>query len=100
MQRCAVCKPQCAPMRLIECYVDELAFNGRNACSRVHSAKMVVALRSILMNSLLDRKVVGGDPDKDVAVLQLLDISPEKMRELKPVQLGISSTLMVGQRCV
>jgi S1-C subfamily serine protease len=43
--------------------------------------------------------VVGGDPDKDVAVLQLLDISPEKMRELKPVQLGISSTLMVGQRC-
>ena len=44
-------------------------------------------------------QVVGGDPDKDVAVLQLLDISPDKMRELKPVQLGISSTLMVGQRC-
>ena len=42
--------------------------------------------------------MVGGDPDKDVAVLQLLDISPGKMRELKPVQLGTSSTLMVGQR--
>ncbi len=42
--------------------------------------------------------MVGGDPDKDVAVLQLLDIPPEKMRELKPVRLGSSSTLMVGQR--
>lgn len=43
-------------------------------------------------------QVVGGDPDKDVAVLQLLDIPPEKQRELKPVSLGVSSTLMVGQR--
>ena len=42
---------------------------------------------------------MGGDPDKDVAVLQLLDMPPEKMRELKPVSLGVSSTLMVGQRC-
>ena len=43
-------------------------------------------------------QVVGGDPDKDVAVLQLLDMPPEKARELKPVQLGTSSTLLVGQR--
>jgi S1-C subfamily serine protease len=53
---------------------------------------------TLLDQSVYNAKVVGGDPDKDVAVLQLLDISPEKMRELKPVQLGVSSTLMVGQR--
>lgn len=43
-------------------------------------------------------QVVGGDADKDVAVLQLLDMPPEKMKELKPVDLGTSSTLLVGQR--
>ena len=43
-------------------------------------------------------QVVGGDPDKDVAVLQLLDMPADKMQDLKPVTLGTSSTLMVGQR--
>ncbi len=33
-----------------------------------------------------------------MAVLQLVDVPPEKLRELKPVQLGTSSTLLVGQR--
>lgn len=42
--------------------------------------------------------MVGGDADKDVAVLQLLDMPPAKMKELKPVTLGTSSTLLVGQR--
>ena len=36
--------------------------------------------------------------DKDVAVLKLLDVPAEKLRELKPVTLGTSSTLLVGQR--
>jgi S1-C subfamily serine protease len=53
---------------------------------------------TMLDQSVYNAKVVGGDQDKDVAVLQLLDMPPEKMRELKPVRLGTSSTLMVGQR--
>ncbi len=39
-----------------------------------------------------------GRADKDVAVLQLLDVPAEKLRELKAVTLGTSSTLLVGQR--
>ena len=42
-------------------------------------------------------QVIGGDPDKDVAVLEL-QAPPEKLAELKPVALGSSANLMVGQR--
>jgi hypothetical protein len=42
-------------------------------------------------------QVIGGDPDKDVAVLQL-QMPPDKMRELKPIQLGTSANLQVGQK--
>lgn len=43
-------------------------------------------------------RVVGADPDKDVAVLQLVDMPAEKVAELKPVELGRSSSLLVGQK--
>lgn len=42
-------------------------------------------------------QVVGGDPDKDVAVLQL-DAPPEKLAELKPISVGTSANLQVGQK--
>lgn len=42
-------------------------------------------------------QLVGADPDKDTAVLQL-DISPDKARQLKPVTLGASQGLFVGQK--
>ena len=44
-----------------------------------------------------DAQVIGGDPDKDVAVLEL-QAPPEKLAELKPVAVGSSANLMVGQR--
>eukprot|EP00873_Tetraselmis_striata_P000750 jgi/Tetstr1/421014/TSEL_001097.t1 len=43
-------------------------------------------------------KVVGADPDKDVAVLEIV-LSPEdKQPELKPITLGTSADLVVGQK--
>ncbi|EFJ51020.1 trypsin family [Volvox carteri f. nagariensis] len=41
---------------------------------------------------------VGGDADKDVAVLQLQGLPSEKLRHLQPVTLGSSAGLLVGQR--
>eukprot|EP00803_Ostreobium_quekettii_P005014 evm.model.scf_4818.1 EVM.evm.TU.scf_4818.1 scf_4818:151-3522(+) len=50
----------------------------------------------------LDQKVytasiVGGDPDKDIAVLRL-DSPPDVARKLKPTTLGTSANLLVGQK--
>ena len=42
-------------------------------------------------------QVIGGDPDKDIAVLQL-KCPPEKLAELKAVELGTSANLLVGQK--
>ena len=41
--------------------------------------------------------MIGGDPDKDVAVLQL-QCPEEKFQELKPITLGTSANLLVGQK--
>ena len=41
--------------------------------------------------------MIGGDPDKDVAVLEL-QMPADKMADLKPVQLGSSANLQVGQK--
>lgn len=41
--------------------------------------------------------MVGGDPTKDIAVLKL-DAPPEILRDLKPIVLGHSSNLLVGQK--
>ena len=40
---------------------------------------------------------IGGDPDKDIAVLQLL-APEEKLAELKPISIGSSTNLQVGQK--
>ncbi len=42
-------------------------------------------------------KVVGADPDKDIAVLQL-QLPADKAAALQPVILGSSSNLLVGQK--
>lgn len=42
-------------------------------------------------------KLVGADPDKDTAVLKL-EIPADKAKELKPVALGNSANLYVGQK--
>jgi S1-C subfamily serine protease len=42
-------------------------------------------------------QLIGGDPDKDIAVLQL-QCPEEKWKELKPVELGTSANLLVGQK--
>lgn len=53
--------------------------------------------RSQLIRAVLQKQVIGGDPDKDVAVLQL-QCPPEKLKDLKPVELGTSANLLVGQK--
>lgn len=42
-------------------------------------------------------QVIGGDPDKDIAVLQL-QAPEEKLAELKPISIGTSTNLQVGQK--
>ena len=42
-------------------------------------------------------QLTGGDPDKDIAVLQL-ECETSKIEELKPISLGQSSNLLVGQK--
>ncbi len=42
-------------------------------------------------------QLIGGDPDKDIAVLQL-ECETSKIEELKPITLGQSSNLLVGQK--
>lgn len=43
-------------------------------------------------------QVVGRDAERDVAVLQLHELSAQARGELRPLALGSSSRLMVGQR--
>ncbi|KAI8466722.1 MAG: trypsin-like cysteine/serine peptidase domain-containing protein [Monoraphidium minutum] len=43
-------------------------------------------------------KVIGRDREKDVAVLQLLDVPRPKAALLRPVTIGSSSDLLVGQK--
>ncbi|KAK9868536.1 hypothetical protein WJX84_011911 [Apatococcus fuscideae] len=52
---------------------------------------------ALIDQSVFPAKFIGGDPDKDVAVLQLL-CPEEKMKDLKSISLGNSSNLLVGQK--
>lgn len=52
---------------------------------------------SLIDQSTYPAKMIGGDPSKDVAVLQL-QAPPEVLAELKPVIVGQSSGLAVGQK--
>ena len=46
----------------------------------------------------VDAKVIGSSPEKDVAVLRLVVPPGGKLPPLRPLALGSSSHLMVGQR--
>ena len=62
-----------------------------------HVIRGASALRVALIDqSVYPARVLGGDPSKDVAVLQL-EAPPEVLRELKPVRVGHSDGLFVGQ---
>jgi S1-C subfamily serine protease len=52
---------------------------------------------ALIDQSVYPAKIIGGDASKDIAVLQLV-APPEVLRNLKPVSLGQSSTLFVGQK--
>lgn len=52
---------------------------------------------TLLDQSTYTARVVGADPDKDVAVLQL-EMPADKAAQLQPVSVGASSGLMVGQK--
>ena len=52
---------------------------------------------ALIDSSVWSARFIAGDPDKDVAVLQLL-APPEVVRALKPVTLGSSAGLQVGQK--
>ena len=52
---------------------------------------------ALIDSSVWSAKFIAGDPDKDVAVLQLL-APAEVLRALKPVTLGSSAGLQVGQK--
>lgn len=47
--------------------------------------------------SIVLSQFIGGDPDKDVAVLQL-QCPEEKQKELVPITVGTSANLLVGQK--
>ncbi|DBA95291.1 TPA: Protease Do-like 1, chloroplastic, variant 2 [Trebouxia sp. C0006] len=52
---------------------------------------------ALIDQSVWSAKLIGGDPDKDIAVLQL-ECETSKIEELKPISLGQSSNLLVGQK--
>jgi hypothetical protein len=49
------------------------------------------------LGQIFPHRVVGRDKEKDVAVLKL-DLPAEQLQKLRPVILGCSSNLMVGQK--
>lgn len=52
---------------------------------------------TLIDGSTYPAKLIGGDASKDIAVLQL-DAPPAVLQNLKPVALGTSSSLFVGQK--
>ncbi|KAL3146385.1 hypothetical protein ABBQ32_003070 [Trebouxia sp. C0010 RCD-2024] len=52
---------------------------------------------ALIDQSVWSAQLIGGDPDKDIAVLQL-ECETSKMQETKPISLGQSSNLLVGQK--
>jgi len=64
-----------------------------------HVVRGAAELRVTLLDqSVYKARIVGADPAKDVAVLQLVEAPKSVLQNLKPVQLGNSSELFVGQR--
>jgi S1-C subfamily serine protease len=52
---------------------------------------------TLIDQSMYKARIVGGDPQKDVAVLQL-EAPKQVLKQLKPMMLGQSSGLFVGQK--
>lgn len=65
------------------------------ACHR--STELHHSLHTFVFKLSLSVQLIGGDPDKDVAVLQLR-CDDEKLKELKAITKGASSNLLVGQK--
>jgi S1-C subfamily serine protease len=64
-----------------------------------HVVRGAAAIRVALYDqSTYNATLVGADPEKDVAVLQLQGLTPARAAALRPVVLGSSSDLAVGQR--
>ena len=59
--------------------------------------KLLGSLRWQSCDGVCVLQLIGGDPDKDIAVLQL-ECETSKIEELKPISLGQSSNLLVGQK--
>lgn len=57
----------------------------------------VSILQQVSLTALVLMQFIGGDQDKDVAVLQL-QCPEEKLHDLKRISLGNSSNLLVGQK--
>ena len=74
---------------------------GRVDCGQGHIVLMASASHLGFVDSQLHIwlliQIIGGDPDKDIAVLQL-QAPEEKLAELKPVSIGSSTNLQVGQK--
>lgn len=56
-----------------------------------------IVLQQASLTMLVLMQFIGGDQDKDVAVLQL-QCPEEKLHDLKRISLGNSSNLLVGQK--
>ncbi|KAI7844815.1 hypothetical protein COHA_001694 [Chlorella ohadii] len=90
------------PDRLAAPHQAGLVSHPAAGCSHIVTNFHVIRGASEVQVSLIDQstypaKIVGGDPAKDVAVLQL-QAPPEVLANLKPVSLGASSSLVVGQK--
>jgi S1-C subfamily serine protease len=68
--------------------------------TNAHVVRGAAAVRvRFLGGAEYDARVVGTDPDRDVAVLQVMGVPPaEKAGLFKPLPLGTSTGLQVGQR--
>jgi S1-C subfamily serine protease len=69
--------------------------NKGHIVTNFHVIQSAQAFRVTLHdNSVWDARLVGGDPDKDLAVLKI-DVSPD---QLHAIPIGESDTLQVGQK--
>ena len=80
------------PNIVMQCYLCSVLIS-------TNSIRLVLYV-AVLLTCAECLQYISGDPDKDIAVLQL-DCPPEKAASLKPVTVGTSANLLVGQKvCV
>jgi S1-C subfamily serine protease len=67
--------------------------------TNAHVVAGAAEVRVTLIDQAVYRaRLLGLDRQKDVAVLELVDAPPEVLADLRPIPLGASSGLFVGQR--